>query len=206
MGSLEGNVEDLSRAILTEAREETEQLKTDARARAATIRQRAQAEADSERRSILDQATREADRLRSQALATAQLKARAMELERRERMLDKVFSAVSQKLSTVVHRKDYQELAANLVREGLTQLRTDRAEIRADQATLKVLTKNILAEISKAMHTEISIGEPLESGIGVVIQAAEGHLHFDNTLETRLTRIQGAVRAEVYQVLTGETA
>jgi vacuolar-type H+-ATPase subunit E/Vma4 len=205
MGSLEGSVEDLARAILAEARDETEQLKLDARTKVDAIHQSAQAEAGRERKVILDQAIQEADRLRGQARATAQLKARSMQLERRERMLEKVFRAVSEQLPAVVRRKDYQELVANLVREGLGQLRADGVQVRADQDTLKVLSASMVDEISRSAKTKIAIGKPLEHGTGVVLEAAEGRLQFDNTLETRLARIQSAVRAEVYRILVGET-
>ena len=92
------NVETLSRAILSEAQDETEQVKAEAQSKLEAIKQRAQAQADSERKAILEQASQEAERIRSQALATAQLKARALELEHREKLLERVFKAVRQQL------------------------------------------------------------------------------------------------------------
>jgi len=44
----------------------------------------------------------------------------------------------------------------------------------------------------------------LEEGRGVVIDAADGRLHYDNTLETRLQRLQSTLRASVYKMLMGE--
>jgi len=204
MAVVEGNIEALSRAILAEARAETDQLKTQAEAKADQIRRRAEVEADRERKATIDQALQEAERLRGQALASAQLKSRAMELARREQMLDKVFSGVSQALPTVSQRKDFQEIAIALVREGLEQLRSDRVQIRADADTLQFLTKGVLQDMSKNMHTEVTLGQVLERGTGVIVEASEGHLTFDNTLETRLSRIQGQLRASVYRVLMGE--
>lgn len=204
MASVDGSIEALSRAILAEADAETGQLKTQAQEKADQIRHHAQLEADRERKAILDQATQEADRLRSQAVASAQLKARALELEHRERLLNQVFSGVSRELPQVVQRKDFPDIAANLLREGLAQLRSDKVMIRADASTEKILTKSLLAEISREMHTELALGATLERGTGVVVQAAEGHLVFDNTLETRLARVQSTLRAGVYRVLMGE--
>jgi vacuolar-type H+-ATPase subunit E/Vma4 len=48
------------------------------------------------------------------------------------------------------------------------------------------------------------MGNPLEEGIGVVVDAADGKLHYDNTLETRLDRLQSTLRASVYKVSMGE--
>jgi vacuolar-type H+-ATPase subunit E/Vma4 len=37
-----------------------------------------------------------------------------------------------------------------------------------------------------------------------VVNAAGGKLHYDNTLETRLSRLQGSLRSSVYKMLMGE--
>jgi vacuolar-type H+-ATPase subunit E/Vma4 len=36
------------------------------------------------------------------------------------------------------------------------------------------------------------------------VSAADGKLNYDNTLETRLSRLQSTLRASVYKVLMGE--
>jgi vacuolar-type H+-ATPase subunit E/Vma4 len=205
MTTAEENVHMLSRAILGEAEDETKQLKAEAQSKADGIRQRAQVQADRERQVILERAAQEADRLRSQAIATAQLKARAAELQHREQLLEQVFDGVKQQLSSVIRRKDYDQIAVHFVRETVEQLRAGKAEIRADKVTQKVLTPQLLEKLSKELHTELLMGKTLEQGTGVVVQAADGHLNFDNTLETRLARLRGALRSDVYQVLMGES-
>ena len=205
MATVDENIENLSQAILSEARGETEHVKADAQSKAEEIRRRAQEQADAERKAILDQASAEASRLRSQALATAQLKARSSELAHREKLLDRAFKAVRQQLPEVQKRPDYARILAGLIREGLDQLKSDRVEIRADKASEKVLTSQLLDEISKATHVQLSVGKTLEQGTGVVLDAAGGHLHFDNTFETRLNRMQSRLRPAAFQVLMGES-
>ena len=200
------DIEMLARAILTEAREEADQLKADAQEKADGIRKRAQEQADAERKAILDRAREEAERLRGQSVATAQLKARSTQLTHREQLLDRVFKAVKEKLPEVQNRADYDEIAAMLLREALTQLRVNKANVRADEATLKSLKKGTLREISKELNGEFKDGDALEEGTGVVVDAADGKLHYDNRLETRLSRLQGTLRSAVYQVLTGDKA
>ena len=200
----EENIEALSRAILRDAREEAEQIQTDAKAKADLIRQRAKGQAESESRVILEKARVEAERLRGQVVASAQLKARTMQLESREKLLDKVFEAARQRLASIQKRSDYEQVTAQLLREALTQLKADRAEVRADEATTKLLKMQTLEQISKELNAHISMGKPLESGLGVVVDASEGRLHYDNTLETRMNRLQNALRSAVYHVLMGE--
>src|SRR5512141_3261436 len=126
------NIEALSRAILRDARAEAEELVEEARAKAEAIRQRAKVEAEAERKAILERAHQDAERLRSQAVATAQLKARTLQLEHREKLLDKVFETARQRLTSIQKRSDYDQVALQLLREALTQLNAGQAEVRAD--------------------------------------------------------------------------
>ena len=133
------DVEMLERAILTEARDEAEQLKAEAREKAEAIRKRAQEQAESERKAILERARQDVDRLRGQAVATAQLKARSTQLSSREQLLDGVFNAVKEKLTDIQKRSDYDAIAAMLLREALTELKVNKAQIRTDESTQKSL-------------------------------------------------------------------
>jgi V/A-type H+/Na+-transporting ATPase subunit E len=199
------DIEMLERAILTEARDEAEQIKSEAKEKAEAIRKRAQERAEAERKAILDRAREDVERLRGQAVATAQLKARSLELAHREKLLDRVFKAVKEKLPEVQKRPDYDQIAAMLLREALTQLRVKKAEIRAGETTQKALKKGALDEISKELDGAFVIKGTLDDeGTGIVVDAADGRLHYDNTLETRLNRLQSTLRSPVYQVLIGE--
>ncbi len=200
------DIEMLSRAILTEAREEAEQMQVEANQKASAIHSRAQAQAADERKAILERAQQDAERLRSQATATAQLKARSSQLEHREKLLDSVFEEVKKQLGAVTKRADYDDVAALLLREALTQLRVNKAEIRADESTQKALKKGALDKLAKELNGEFTIVGALEDGSGVVVDASSGKIHYDNTLETRLNRLQGTLRSAVYKVLMGESA
>ncbi len=200
----EENIEPLTRAILKEAEVDAQQMREEARVKSDDIRQRAQVEAEKVRREILDKAQQEADRLRSQTVSSAQLKARTMQLEHREKLLDRVFQAAKEKLSDIQKRPDYDQLAAMLLREALVQLRVNKAEIRADPATRAILEKKALNDISSELKGEFTLADNLEEGSGVVIEAADGKLHYDNTLETRLQRLQSTLRSSVHKILMGE--
>jgi V/A-type H+-transporting ATPase subunit E len=200
----EENIEPLTRAILKEAEVDASQMREEAKTRADDIRQRARQDAEKARREILDKAQQEADRLRSQTVSSAQLKARTMQLENREKLLDRVFQAAREKLADVQKRPDYEQLAAMLLREALVQLRVNKAEIRADPATRAILEKKALNDISSELKGQFTFADNLEEGSGVVIEAADGKLHYDNTLETRLQRLQSTLRSSVYKILMGE--
>ncbi len=195
------DIELLARAIMAEARDEAEQIDIEAKEKADVIRKRAQEQAESERKVILARAKEDADRLRSQSSATTQLKARSMQLEQREKILNDVFDEVRKRLDAVKKRPDYGEIATMLAREALSQLRATEAEVRVDETTQKALK---LDDLSKELNGKFNFGEKLEDGTGVVVSAASGKLHYDNTLETRLSRLQGSLRSSVYKLLMGE--
>ena len=197
-------IETLARAILREAREEAEQIQAEGSAKADAIRQRAREKAELERKEILDRARREAERLRSQIIAAAQLKARTMQLEHREKLLDRVFTAAKERLPGIQKRSDYDKIAVYLLREAVAQLNAKDARVRADKETQKVLKGRALDDVSKELNSQLSVQSTLETGIGVIVDTADGHLHYDNTLEIRLNRLQSALRSSVYQVLMGE--
>jgi vacuolar-type H+-ATPase subunit E/Vma4 len=203
MNTQVNDIEMLERAILTEARDAAEQVKAEAKEKVEAIRRRAQERAEAERKAILDRARQDAERLRSQAVATAQLKARSTQLSHREQLLERVFQAVKEKLPEVQNRSDYDQIAATLLREALVQLRVKKAEIRADKTTQNVLKKS-LHDISKELDGQFRMSDELEEGIGIIVDAADGKLHYDNTLETRLDRLQSTLRSAVHKVLIGE--
>lgn len=205
MKSPDENIKVLSRAVMSDAREEAEQTLNEAKAKAEGIRQEAREEAEAARSRVLERARKEAEQAHSQAIAVAQLKARTMELEQREKLLENVFSEARQKLNTVQSDSDYEQVAERLLRESLKQLNSKEARVQADKATQKIFTTSMLEKVSKDLNVKIQLGDALEQGTGVVVETMDGHRQFDNTLETRLKRMQEALRTPVYRILMGET-
>ena len=204
MRSVEENIEALSQALLNEAKAEAEQIMADARAKAEAVRKRAQDQADADRKEILERAQQEADRLRSQVVATGQMKARTEELAHREKLLDQAFSNARQQLNSVEQWPDDSEIALRLLKEAVAQLRSKEVKVRVDAYTRQTLTDAVLADLSKELNVRLSLGEPLQQGTGVVVETVDGHLQFDNTLDTRLERLMNTLRAPVYRILIGE--
>ena len=206
MGNVEGSIEALTQAILGEAKTETEDLHKRAQEQAELIRLRAREAAARESSAILDQAKEEVRRLHGQKAATAQMKARSLELEHREQRLEKIFEAAAKRLQEIPRRKDYGAIATQLAREAILQLKAPAVELRMDDVTRGAITKEAIEALAKETGSKLSIGKPLDSGTGVFAATADGRLHFDNTLETRLRRMQGSIRSSVHRVLLGESA
>jgi vacuolar-type H+-ATPase subunit E/Vma4 len=195
----------LYQAVMSEARSEADQILSEARGKADVIRQNAQKQAEVERNEILARASQDAERSRRQAVATAQIKARSVQLASREAVLNKVFESARKQLPTVQQWSDYDKTAAGLLHEALSRLGASQAQIYADPATRQHLTGQLLERFSKELNMELRLMEPLEQATGVIVETEDGRRRYDNTLETRLNRMQDALRTPVYHLLMGET-
>jgi V/A-type H+-transporting ATPase subunit E len=202
--SVDENVQALTRTVLNEAHAEAEKILAETQAKAQAVQEHAQEQASAERTEMLARASQEAERLHSQAVSSAQLQARTAELERREKLLDSVFDAARQQLSDIPQRADYDQIARELLRQALVNLGADTARIRADERARTVLTDQVLAEISEELGVQVTHGAPLEHGVGLIVQTADGHREYDNTLEARLERMQNTLRVPVMRLLKGE--
>lgn len=195
----------LYQAVMSEAQAEADQILSEARAKAEAIRQNAREQAQAERKNILERATQETDRTRRQAIATAQIKARTIELEHRENILRRVFETARQQLPTVQQWSDYDRIVRQLLREALNRLESSKAQVYADEVTIKCLTQDELQSISNELKVKLVIKEPLKHGTGVIVETENGRRRYDNTLETRLSRMQDELRSPVYHLLMGES-
>jgi vacuolar-type H+-ATPase subunit E/Vma4 len=54
------------------------------------------------------------------------------------------------------------------------------------------------------LKVKLTIKGELKQGTGVIVQTEDGRLQYDNTLETRLSRLKNALRSPVYHILMGE--
>lgn len=205
MAPVEDTIETLSQAVLTEARDESEKILAEARQKAEEIRREAQEQAAAARKAILERAAMEAERIRSRVIASAQLQARMLQLEHREKLLDKVFDAARKQLPNVRQWSDYDQIVRELLREALRRLDVPKTQILADEVAHRILTNGLLAEISAEMKVELHLGPVLDHATGLIVETEDGRLRFDNTLETRLSRLQDSLRSPVYHILMGES-
>ncbi len=195
----------LSEAVLSEARSEAEKILAEARVSAEKIQREAQEQADGEYKAIIERAEQNAERIRRQSIASAQLNARTLQLAQREKLLMKVFDAANQQLSSIQQWSDYGEISKSLLREALTNLNAKSVQVHADETAQKFFTDQVLKKLAGELKMELRLGEPLIGFTGVIIEAEDGRLRYDNTLETRLSRLQASLRTSVYHVLMGET-
>ncbi len=199
------NIQRLSREIIQQAEADAEKILAEAKVKAEQIRNHAQEVIAADKKRILEQAKNDADRIRGQAIATAQLNARTLILESREKLLVSVFESSMEKIPSVQNYSDYPAIVENMALEAITQLNVKKVILHADKVTNDLLKDSVLKKISTKFDGTIELGEPLKKGTGIIAETADGHLNYDNTLETRLRRLEGELRSPVYHLLMGET-
>ena len=208
------DVQGLRKAIMAEAKAETSQILQDAEAKARSVREQARAQAEAKREQILERAHQEVGDGCSHTIAMAQLEAQTLKLKRREQLLERTFAQARQRLAALPQSPDYAQVARCLVKEAAACLLPPPGErlgvgpdqelvLLADQETQTVLSDEVLADLENELGLRLLVGEPLTRGVGVVLRTVDGHRQFDNTLETRLSRMRDALRAPIYHILMG---
>jgi V/A-type H+-transporting ATPase subunit E len=199
-------VQVLQRAIMEIAQQEAQAILDEARAKADSIRKQAQDKAAAESQHIREEAQQTVERLLDQARAKAQLEAQMLKLQRREKVLRHAFDKARQRLATIPQRPDYADIVRRLIGEAVATMGDEAFVIQADAATNRVLDSAFLEDLMRQLNVHLEQGDELEEGTGIVLITPDGHRRFDNTLETRLTRVQDTVRTTVFHILAGDAA
>lgn len=205
MSAKHGDIRSLEMAITAEARQDATRTVADALSRAGSVKQQAQERVNAQGETILRQAREKVGLLQSQAVTSAQLEAQALKLKHREQLLIRVMDEARHQLALAVEQPDYVEIVRQLIREGVEILDAESLVILADEKTRCLLDEGVMASLEKELAVQLELGELLERGTGVVIVAADGHRRYDNTLETRLSRMEAALRTPVHHILMGAT-
>ncbi len=194
----------LEQAVMQEAQTEASQVLADAKARAGQIRQQAQKQMEIEREAILKDACDKAEIIYQQATAAARQEAQMLKLKRREKLLEDVFAKAYALLSSIPQRPDHAQVGHRLVREAVERLAADEVLVHTDGGTWENLDEQTVAELARELNVHLHLSNSLEHGTGVLLETPDGHRYYDNTLETRLTRMKDPLRAPVYHILMGE--
>jgi vacuolar-type H+-ATPase subunit E/Vma4 len=202
--SLDRRIEDLTHAIQEDSRAEINQLKSEARAKEAEILKAGREQAEKIRTAILEAASMKAAALREEKQAEVQLNARMRRLQKREELLSEVFSAARTHLTNTINSPEYKPALFVLTKEALQNLQTNPVILHFDSGSRSLITESDLSELTSSTKLEITMGDDLSSGIGVVAQDTKGHRVFDNTLEARFDRQVVTLRAQVFKILMGE--
>jgi len=202
--SLDERITELTRSILDEAKSDVEKIQAEAKQKESEILKRGKLQAEQLHTEILEKARRDAELRKEERLAEITVKARVEAYERREQLLEATFEAVRKRLPRVPDEPGYLDALMDLMREAILQLQSEKAILRFDAASRKLIGEEAINELGAEFGVALSIGEDLSEDIGVVAQDEKGHRIFENTLEKRLERQMERLRTTVFSILIGE--
>ncbi|WP_297507740.1 V-type ATP synthase subunit E [Thermococcus sp.] len=182
--------------ILNEAREEAEKLKEEARkrgeARAEWILRKAKTQAEIEKQRII---------------ASARLEVRKKKLAVQEEYIRKVIDGLKERLASL-DDEEYFPILVELTAKAIEELGVNSAVLRSNERTLKLIVERLprfKEELAKRLgkEVEVTIGEPLQTIGGVVVESPDGTVRVDNTFEARIERFKSELRATIARALFG---
>lgn len=208
MEQIIGGIGALSRAILDDTKDEAEQIVIEARHNAEATLAHARSEAEHVREQILQRARSDAFHMEQQTLATARLDAQRMMLTQREEMIDTVFSRAEGMLADIHRSERYGLMLQRLLVDAVTKLgEPTECVVRVTQRDLPTLQELDLTALAERWNgrVHLMVGDPLAITGGVVVEATDGHKRYNNSFEARLSLERARLRAQVYQLLRGES-
>ncbi|MBP1911821.1 V-type ATP synthase subunit E [Thermococcus stetteri] len=182
--------------ILREAQEEAEKIKEEARRRA-----------EDKAQWILRKAKTQAEMEKQRAIASARLEVRKKRLALQEEMIRAVLSALKERLASLP-TEDYFQTLVTLTAAALRELGIGSAVVRSNEETLKLIVER-LPEFKKRIGeelgrgVEITVGEPISTIGGVLVESPDGSVRVDNTFEARIERLEADLRARIAKALFG---
>ena len=194
----------LTSAILEDAHADAARIVSSAKAEAELNLRKAREEAAVTGQELLQEAKRDAEHTQQQGKAAANMDARALLLSRREKVLSDVLEGARERLRAAPTWSGYDEIVRRLVREATDHLNADEMVIHGDERAVEILNQRLLGELAKERGVSLRVGEPVTSGAGVILETADGHRRYDNTLDARLVREWDRLRTAVYRILLGE--
>lgn len=182
--------------ILEEAEHKAEEIKKEAE-------RRAKAKADW----IIRKAQTQAEMEKQRIIANAKLELRRRKLALQEELINEVIDSIKERLASIPE-EEYLEVLKGLIVEGIQELGEEKVVLSSNERTHSLIEEHLeeikgIVKEKIGKDVEISLGEPLETLGGVVIQNSTKTIRIDNTFETRMERLQSELRAKIAKILFG---
>jgi V/A-type H+-transporting ATPase subunit E len=198
--------------IVQMAEEESSKITSEAQQKAGEIQKEAELNATTEAQDIIDHGTQEAKREKQRIIADARLKAKRKKMAMQEQLMQESFEQATKYLQDLIEKGENSEYKYNTI---ITNFIDEDAEIIGDQKLQLTFNEKdqkrfqpILAQISEQVSqtlgskVTLSINEKsLPTLGGVNVRSLEAAVGVDNTIESRMSRFNEQLKAEVTRIL-----
>ena len=141
---------------------------------------------------ILNEGTKEAEKLEKQIIGSSDLESRNKQLLLVEESIEKVFDKALDKIKNSNRDQNYSKLLESLIKEATTALGTTDVVVTTNSKD-KDLIQPLLQSFS---GSELS-SETIDCLGGVQVKSKDGSMTFDNTIDARIQRLKPLIRKEI---------
>jgi vacuolar-type H+-ATPase subunit E/Vma4 len=204
------SIEVLIEALLSDAYEKGKKIIQDAKNKVDNTieEQRKKGRDDARERviSIKRKAKEESELINLSNLASAEINAQWLILEKKHAMIDNVLNQVKEELRILVKAENYIKILENLIIEGCLILNTPELELmlNSKDSTLFLDLGTLVKRIGEKTSNNIKLTKSpisIETIGGVKIQSNDGKMILDNTFEGILEHNNDKIRFKIAQIL-----
>jgi V/A-type H+-transporting ATPase subunit E len=198
--------------IIQMAETEVNKATSEARAEAEEIRKEAELKANSEAEDTLSRGTQEAKREKQRIIADARLKAKRKKMSMQAQLMKESFEQATTYLQELFSKgKDAEynydtiitsfiKEAAEIIGDQSLQLSFNESDKKKFEPLLARISENVSQPLGK--KATLTVSEKTISTLGGVnVKGEDGMVGVDNTIESRLSRFNEALKAEVTRIL-----
>lgn len=198
------SAEKIIERIREDAAREVEVIIGEAKREAEDIIKEAEDKAEEQKREIISKGEKEAELLKQRIVANAKLKARKSGLDAKEELIKAVFEEAEKELAKIASSDNYKDILRGLIAEGVSSVGED-AEVMVKEEDKKLLEDGILKDLEKEFKVKITLSpENINTIGGVIVRSKNGRVEVNNTFETRMIRMQDALRSKIAKILFTE--
>jgi vacuolar-type H+-ATPase subunit E/Vma4 len=198
--------------IIQMAEAEVNKTTSEARAEAEEARKEAELKADSEAEDITNRGTQEAKREKQRIIAGARLKAKRKKMSMQEQLMEESFEQATTYLQELFSKgKDaeynydtiivsFVKEAAEIIGDHSLQLSFNERDKKKFEPLLPRITENVSQSLGRKITLTVS-EKTISTLGGVNVKGEDGTVGVDNTIESRLSRFNEGLKAEVTRIL-----
>jgi vacuolar-type H+-ATPase subunit E/Vma4 len=211
--------------IREEAREEGQQITTDAKQQADAKLEAAHKELEQQKQQFLGAEERKGVEEKERIVRAARQNARKLKWRTEEAMIERTLESALNRIPSVKSSgfKDasYAEILSGLITESVLSIATGSSSAGIDldvllseeDAAAAHITQAQLTELGKALSHEHGrdlkltlAAEQIKSVGGVIVRQADGKIEVNNTFEQRMARFSTSLREEIVKALFAGTS
>lgn len=198
--------------IVQMSEEEINKITSEAQAKAEEIKKEAELNANSEAQDITNRGTQEAKREKQRIIADARLKAKRKKMSMQEQLMKESFEHATKYLQELFSKgKDagykYDTIITNFTREAAEIIGHHSIQLsfnQRDKNKFQPLLSQISKDVSQALGKDVTLSiseKTIPTLGGVNVKSEDGTVGVDNTIESRMSRFNEGLKAEVTKIL-----